>query len=127
MGRIPQRKEKTNIKQASLQPLKKHSSLDTINFSNSSSELSKTAKIGLDKIASKLNTNIQTRMQLVAYAGGSKLSSSKARRLSLSRALAIRTYLISKGVRGTRIDVRALGNKTKSGPPNRVDIRMLSQ
>jgi hypothetical protein len=66
-------------------------------------------------------------MQLLAYAGGKKLSASKARRLSLSRALAIRSYLIGKGVRSTRIDVRALGNKIPSGKPDRVDLKIIQR
>ena len=52
------------------------------------------------------------------------MSSSNARRLSLSRALGIRSYLIDKGVEGTRIDVRALGNKETSGQINRVDLKL---
>ncbi len=60
------------------------------------------------------------RVQLLAYAGGEALSSSKARRLSLSRALAVRSYLIENGLRSTRIDVRALGDKTTEEPVNRV-------
>ncbi len=62
------------------------------------------------------------RLQLLAYAGGAAQTPSQARRLSLSRALAVRARLIEKGIRSTRIDVRALGNKSEGGPPNRVDI-----
>ncbi len=47
---------------------------------------------------------------------------SKARRLSLSRALAVRAFLIDQGVRSTRMDVRALGDKVQDGPSDRVDI-----
>ena len=53
---------------------------------------------------------------------GESLSSGKARRLSLSRALSVRSFLIENGVRSTRIDVRALGNKTAEEPSNRVDV-----
>ena len=62
------------------------------------------------------------RLQLLAYAAGAENESSKARRLSLSRALAVRSYLIAEGVRSTRIDVRALGNKTEAEPADRVDL-----
>ena len=62
------------------------------------------------------------RLQLLAYASGASRSASRARRLSLSRALAARSYLIKEGVRSTRIDVRALGNKTQGGPPDRIDL-----
>jgi outer membrane protein OmpA-like peptidoglycan-associated protein len=44
--------------------------------------------------------------------------------MSLSRALSIRSYLIAKGVRSTRIDVRALGDQIPGGEPNRVDLKI---
>jgi len=61
-------------------------------------------------------------VQLLAYAEGSADTASQARRLSLSRALAVRAYLIDLGVRSTRMDVRALGPKTDDGPADRVDV-----
>lgn len=73
-------------------------------------------------MAARLKQEGGVRLQLLAYAGEPNLSASKARRLSLSRALAVRSYLISKGVRSTRIDVRALGNRLPSGAPSRVDL-----
>jgi outer membrane protein OmpA-like peptidoglycan-associated protein len=42
--------------------------------------------------------------------------------LSLSRALAVRAFLIEQGVRSTRMDVRALGDKVPDGPVDRVDV-----
>ena len=42
--------------------------------------------------------------------------------MSLSRALAVRAYLIDQGVRSTRMDVRALGSKVGDGPADRVDV-----
>jgi outer membrane protein OmpA-like peptidoglycan-associated protein len=42
--------------------------------------------------------------------------------MSLSRALAVRSYLIKAGVRSTRMDVRALGNNVQGSPADRVDI-----
>jgi len=74
-----------------------------------------------------MNGDEELRMQLLAYAGDPDLSSSRARRLSLSRALAVRSYLIGKGVRSTRIDVRALGNRVPEGSPNRVDLRVVER
>ncbi|MBT3361156.1 MAG: OmpA family protein [Rhodospirillales bacterium] len=67
------------------------------------------------------------RLQLLAYAGGESLSSSKARRLSLSRALSVRSFLIESGLRSTRIDVRALGDRTDEKPVNRVDINVVER
>ena len=78
----------------------------------------------LAAIASAIKANDNYRIQLMAYAGDNNLSSSKARRLSLSRALSVRSYFIGQGVRSTRIDVRALGDKTDEKPVNRVDINI---
>ena len=67
-------------------------------------------------------TEADGRLQLQAFAGGSGESASGARRTSLSRALAVRSFLIEAGVRSTRVDVRALGTAADSGPPERVDV-----
>jgi outer membrane protein OmpA-like peptidoglycan-associated protein len=76
----------------------------------------------LDDIATALKTNETLRLQLLAYSGDGTQTPSQARRMSLSRALAVRSRLIKEGVRRTRIDVRALGNKSEGGPPDRVDV-----
>lgn len=96
-------------------------------FTQGATKLSPAAQKSLDALATKLNALPQSRMQLLAYAGEGNLSASKARRLSLSRALSVRSYLINKGVRSTRIDVRALGNKVPSGVPNRVDLKIIGK
>lgn len=76
----------------------------------------------LDNVAKALKGNEALRLQLLAYSGGGAQTPSQARRLSLSRALAVRSHLIKQGIRSTRIDVRALGNKSEGGPPDRVDV-----
>lgn len=98
-----------------------------LTFKPGDPKLSGDSRKALDELAEKLNAQPKSRMQLLAYAGEANLSASKARRLSLSRALAVRSYLIKKGVRSTRIDVRALGKKVPSGPPNRVDLKVVGQ
>ncbi len=96
-------------------------------FATDASKLPNKQKKGLKLLAEKVKNNENMRLQLHAYAGDASLSSSKARRLSLSRALSVRSYLIESGVRSTRIDVRALGNKTKKKPLNRVDINVVQR
>lgn len=91
-------------------------------FSGGSSRLSSAVETDLKALAKTLSANADLRLQLKAYAAGTKDTVSRARRLSLSRALSVRSYLIRQGVRSTRIDVRALGNKTGGGPADRVDI-----
>jgi outer membrane protein OmpA-like peptidoglycan-associated protein len=92
-------------------------------FVDGSVELGNDAKQKLGAVATTLMENTTVRIQLLAYAKASSDGASRARRLSLSRALAVRAYLIEKGVRSTRMDVRALGDKIEDGPGDRVDIR----
>ena len=91
-------------------------------FSGGSSKLSSAVETDLKALAKTLSANADLRLQLKAYAAGTKDTVSRARRLSLSRAVSVRSYLIRQGVRSTRIDVRALGNKTGGGPVDRVAI-----
>ncbi|MBC8269946.1 MAG: OmpA family protein [Rhodospirillaceae bacterium] len=95
-----------------------------VTFTGEQTKLPAAAKDGLTALANKMKGQETVRLQLMAYAGGPSLSSSLARRMSLSRALAVRSFLIESGVRSTRIDVRALGNKTTEKPINRVDLNV---
>ncbi len=73
-------------------------------------------------LAGYLNHNQAQRVVLQAHAGDSDQGSSHARRLSLSRAIAIRTFLVDRGVPVERIYLRPLGSEFEDGPPDRVDI-----
>ncbi len=96
-------------------------------FGAEDTKLPEEAKTGLGGLAAQLKNQDTLRVQLMAYAGGDALSPSKARRVSLSRALSIRSFLIENGVRSTRIDVRALGSKTTEKPVNRVDVNVVER
>ena len=93
-----------------------------IEFADNSSDLAKPSREKLKLLAEQLLVSDSLRAQVKAYAGETAGSASAARRLSLSRALAVRAFLIDEGVRSTRIDVRALGNRFEGGPSERVDI-----
>ena len=93
-----------------------------VSFPAGDSRLPASAHGGLKGIADRMKAQESLRLQIFAYAAGDDLSASAARRLSLSRALAVRTHLIENGVRSTRIDVRALGDKVADQPANRVDL-----
>lgn len=93
-----------------------------IAFAQGSADLSAAARRTLDDLALRMQGEASLRAQLLAYAGDAGDGGSQARRLSLSRALAVRAYLIDRGVRSTRLDVRALGSNVPDGPPDRVDI-----
>ena len=66
-----------------------------------------------------------TSYNVVAYAAGTPEDPSTARRLSLSRALAVRSALIADGISSTRIYVRALGAPEGDATPDRVDVAVL--
>ncbi len=98
-----------------------------VKFGPKASKLPADAKGDLKALAKKLKDKGNLRLQLMAFAGGKELSPSKARRMSLSRALSVRSFLIENGVRSTRIDVRALGSKTTEDPVNRVDVNIVER
>jgi outer membrane protein OmpA-like peptidoglycan-associated protein len=90
-------------------------------FAGGSFDLSSDAKSELDAVAARLTADPHLYLQLMAYAAGGG-DGSEARRLSLSRALAARGYLLDHGVDGKQVDVRPLGNRSEPGqPPDRVD------
>ena len=93
-------------------------------FDGTATKLPADAEAGLVALADAVRDAKDYRLQLMAYAGVKDLTTSKVRRISLSRALAVRSFLIDKGVRSTQIDVRALGNKTSEKPVNRVDVNL---
>jgi len=66
-----------------------------------------------------------SRFTVLAFAAGEASNPSTARRLSLSRALAVRRVLLKSGVADTHIILRALGSNTGDGSPDRVEITAL--
>jgi outer membrane protein OmpA-like peptidoglycan-associated protein len=91
-------------------------------FAAGSAELPAGGDATLRDLAKRLGGDEGIRLQVVAYADGTPDQASQARRLSLSRALTVRSFLIAQGVRSTRIDVRALGTQASDGPADRVDL-----
>jgi len=101
-------------------PVAGFSVLTRVRFRNGQSDLGNEAKASLDTLAARLLAN-EERVRLAAFSGQAGDTSSEARRLSLERALAVRTYLVSKGVPISRVDVLAFGGST-DGTPDRVDV-----
>ncbi len=96
-------------------------------FNGGDTKLSADGQAAVDKVLSEIEKSDGVRVQLMAYAVGDDLTASQARRISLSRALSVRSYLIEKGVRSSRIDVRALGDKGEGEPKNRVDVNLIDR
>ena len=91
-------------------------------FSKDGISIAEAAESELVGLAGYLNHNQAQRVVLHAHAGDSAQGSSHARRLSLSRALVIRSFLVDRGVPVDRIYLRPLGSEVEDGPPDRVDI-----
>ena len=107
---------------AALTPAAAIGDILSIPFTGGSAALPGSAESNLQAVAASLAADDSLRAQVKAYADGTTGSASSARRLSLSRALAVRSVLIEFGVRSTRIDVRALGDRNEGGAPDRVDV-----
>ena len=93
-------------------------------YAAEATDLSAAARKDLDGLADWLQANPEVRVQIVGYASATSKSGSEARRRALLRTLAVRTYLIENGVLSTRMDVRALGDKTDAEPKDRVEVRL---
>lgn len=99
-----------------------------VKFKPGATELGSGAQPVLDSIANRLLANENLRVQLISHATGGADDAMEARRVSLARAVAVRAYLIDKGVRSLRIDVRALGNRSNEGSvADQVDLLVVSQ
>lgn len=99
-------------KPQSSQPVKKTTEKPqplSIAFTAENGDLSDEAATTLDKVIKILKPSVSNRVQIKAFANGTPETANKARRLSLTRALNARTYLLQNGVKPTQIDVRALG------------------
>lgn len=94
-------------------------------FKSESASLSNRVTEALNDIAGRMQQSDE-RLQIRAYAKDANGRRSASRRLSLSRALAIRSYLIEKGIDSSRIDVRALGIPTDDSYSERADISFVA-
>lgn len=94
----------------------------TVPFEGSESTLNAAQQQKLDAIAAEMGSAGESRLQVRAYATGEDGTTSSARRIALSRALAVRSYLMDKGIKPARVDVRALGSETDKSPVDRVDL-----
>lgn len=123
---MPEPEEDTDVPEqtASLPPADNPAEDDapfSITFGMEETDLPATATQGLSDLAEQMKADDSLRVQLMAYASSADSSPSSVRRKSLSRALSVREFLMDQGVQSTRIEVRALGDKSEGGAPDRVD------
>ena len=94
----------------------------SIGFKTTETTVPLTMKEDINKVAKQLIQSPNQRVTLIAYAAAVGDQVSTARRISLSRALSVRAYLIDAGVNNLRINVQAEGDKNPGGDPDRVDL-----
>jgi len=84
-------------------------------------DIEKSSISALNELASRVGQS-QTRILLRAFGGAAGDSSHEAHKMALRRGLAVRKYLMARGVPSMFIDVTAMGGATDGGPPDRVDV-----
>jgi outer membrane protein OmpA-like peptidoglycan-associated protein len=96
-----------------------------LTFAPGQSDLSPDSATDIKQFASAVPPGGSATFNVQAYAPGAKDDPSSARRLSLARAMAVRSALVADGVESARIFVRALGTQYGAGPADRVDVDVL--
>lgn len=95
-----------------------------VTFATGQSDLSPESVASIKQLASATPTGDTISYNVLAYAPGTPDDPSTARRISLSRAMAVRSALVADGVSSARIYVRAMGAQHGDGPPDRVDVNV---
>jgi outer membrane protein OmpA-like peptidoglycan-associated protein len=93
-----------------------------LTFAPGDSSLSQESSTSIKQLTEATPTMDSTTYNVLAYAPGKADDPSTARRISLSRAMVVRSALVADGVPSARIFVRALGEQFGDGPPDRVDL-----
>jgi outer membrane protein OmpA-like peptidoglycan-associated protein len=94
-----------------------------VTFTSGSEGLDGNATSTLDRLTSSMQNDSKSIITLNAYAAMPKSNDpQEARRLALARALAVRSYMMSRGIANNRIDVRAVGPAGDGRGDDRVDI-----
>ena len=96
-----------------------------LTFAPGESNLSPESSASIKQLTAAGPLGDLTTFNVMAYAPGKADDPSTARRISLSRAMAVRSALVADGVPSARIFVRALGEQFGDGPPDRVDLSVM--
>lgn len=97
----------------------------SLRFSGVDVDLTERQEVLLDRLADRLRESGQVRLEVLGYASRTDTPESGIRRLALSRALAVRAYLVRKNIEVERLNVKPLGDQATAPPLNRVDISVI--
>lgn len=96
----------------------------SLNFSKGLSELSATQKTSLQSLIAHLNKNSSAKVVILSYATPTNATGTvSAKRIALTRGLAVRGYLMEAGIKAERVALKALGDTKKE--LDRIDIRIM--
>ncbi|MGF1609521.1 MAG: OmpA family protein [Kiloniellales bacterium] len=97
-------------------------------FEAASAVLSKEAQAELAELAKQITDPAQFRITILGYGdgGAQPADASRARVLALTRVMAVRQFLMVRGLPAESLSARAMGNQMTGGPASRVDV-MVSQ
>jgi outer membrane protein OmpA-like peptidoglycan-associated protein len=96
-----------------------------VTFGAGQADLSPASAAAIKSMVQSAPIGDTTSFEVAAYAAGTPEDPSTARRLSLSRALAVRSALMADGIPSSRIYVRALGAAGGDAAPDRVDLAIM--
>jgi outer membrane protein OmpA-like peptidoglycan-associated protein len=91
-------------------------------FEAGKADLTPADQAAIQDLARSIPAPAADSISVLAYAAGKPDDPSTARRLSLSRGLAVRSVLLASGVPSAQIYVRALGSTPSNGPADRVEL-----
>lgn len=104
-----QEEESKKIMQGKLDP----GVLLSIDFDADQTGISDFDKDRLAELVQRIMSDGKQRVKVVSYAKGTEKQASSARRISLQRAIAIRSHMIKSGLESIRINVQAVGDKAE--------------
>ncbi len=94
----------------------------TISYGVGNSDVPDSANDDLRLLAARMVKNTDLRVEFIAFASDAEDSVSRSRRLSLERAVNVRKMLLDSGVDSSRVNLRALGEQSGDGAPDRIDV-----
>lgn len=94
----------------------------TLAFSGDSSELSLENQRKLANLLPQLKEMKDGHLQVRGFASDAKNNNSTAKRIALSRVLAVRSYFLDQKIPAKLIDVKVMGANTDRAPADRVDL-----
>ena len=96
-----------------------------LEFARNEEEVTEAMSPPLQELVQYMQENPSTQLMVTSRAGSNIDDSSIARRVSLRRALAVRSFFMDKGIATDRVSVDALGNSSlDNASQERVDIRV---